>query len=210
MYNYLIFIVLLVSSTFAQTVYKVPFASKGNTIELEIVNSAAIAAENILVKSVNKPGWIVIETKQQMPGKISANEEISVSFSFSVDRTAPIDKEGVISFEISNGTDQWTKEITVSVQAPKKLELSANYPNPFNPVTTIGFTLPDKGKVKLEIYNMLGQKVIGLIDSKKEAGYHNKKWDARNFASGVYFYRLEYTDSKGKQKQKQRKLTLIR
>jgi hypothetical protein len=68
--------------------------------------------------------------------------------------------------------------------------LAQNYPNPFNPVTTINFTLPKAGKVSLKIYNMLGQEVATLIDGHRTAGLYNVKWNAENFASGMYIYRL--------------------
>ncbi|MBX7152392.1 choice-of-anchor D domain-containing protein [bacterium] len=79
---------------------------------------------------------------------------------------------------------------------PKKIELSQNYPNPFNPSTTIRFGLPDEGKVKLTVYNILGQKVKELLSESRNAGYHEVRWDGKNeigqqVATGVYIYRLE-------------------
>jgi hypothetical protein len=73
---------------------------------------------------------------------------------------------------------------------PMSFNLAQNYPNPFNPVTTINFTLPKAGKVSLKIYNMLGQEVATLIDGHRTAGLYNVKWNAENFASGMYIYRL--------------------
>ncbi|MBX7152840.1 FG-GAP-like repeat-containing protein [bacterium] len=79
---------------------------------------------------------------------------------------------------------------------PKKVELSQNYPNPFNPTTTIRFGLPDEGRVKLSVYNILGQKVAELFDGFKQAGYHTALWDGKNavgqqVSSGIYIYRIE-------------------
>lgn len=79
---------------------------------------------------------------------------------------------------------------------PKKLELSQNYPNPFNPTTTIQFGLPDESRVRLVVYNILGQKVAELFNGSRRAGYHTVVWNGRNdlgrqVASGVYLYRLE-------------------
>jgi flagellar hook assembly protein FlgD len=70
------------------------------------------------------------------------------------------------------------------------------YPNPFNPSTTIEFSLPDKGIVNLEIYNLRGQKVRTLLDSEKRKGVQTIIWDGKdNFgcsvSSGIYFIRLE-------------------
>ena len=71
----------------------------------------------------------------------------------------------------------------------KDFNLSA-FPNPFNPQTTISFTLPEDGNVNLTIYNTAGQQVAVLMDGRHPAGYHQAVWDARAMPSGVYFYRL--------------------
>ncbi|MBN1996195.1 T9SS type A sorting domain-containing protein, partial [candidate division KSB1 bacterium] len=74
--------------------------------------------------------------------------------------------------------------------------LEQNYPNPFNPVTTIHYSLPQVSHVKLEIFNMLGQKVSTLIDANQEAGSHNVEWSITDdnkdkISSGIYFYSIE-------------------
>ena len=72
--------------------------------------------------------------------------------------------------------------------------LEQNYPNPFNPNTRIEFTLNERSRVTLTVYNMLGQEVATLIDGLMEAGGHNITWNASNAASGVYFYKLSAGD----------------
>ncbi len=74
---------------------------------------------------------------------------------------------------------------------PTRFELSQNYPNPFNPVTTIEFALPKANAVKLTIFNILGQTVDVLVDREMPAGYHRVDWNASQYASGVYFYRIK-------------------
>ncbi len=79
---------------------------------------------------------------------------------------------------------------------PVKVELAQNYPNPFNPTTTIRFGIPQDGKVKLTVYNVLGQKVKELVNDSRNAGYYNVIWNGRcdrgtAVSSGVYLYRLE-------------------
>jgi hypothetical protein len=74
--------------------------------------------------------------------------------------------------------------------------LKANYPNPFNPSTTIAYNVPTTGHVSLKIYNAAGQLVKTLVDAKVDAGAHQIVWNGRNdrniaTASGVYFYVLE-------------------
>jgi len=72
--------------------------------------------------------------------------------------------------------------------------LSQNYPNPFNPITEIKYALPKDCYVKLTIYNILGQKVVALVDGKQKAGYKKTIWNATDFASGIYFYRISAGD----------------
>jgi len=74
---------------------------------------------------------------------------------------------------------------------PKSFDLSQNFPNPFNPSTTISFTLPERTNVTLSIYNQLGEKVAVLLNGEKEAGIHSMEWNASKFVSGVYFYELK-------------------
>lgn len=80
---------------------------------------------------------------------------------------------------------------------PRTFALHPNYPNPFNPVTTIRFDLPKPAVVKLVVYNILGQEVIRLIDNEAmAAGFHQVTWNGRNAAghgaaTGVYFYRIQ-------------------
>ena len=76
-------------------------------------------------------------------------------------------------------------------EQPSEITLLANYPNPFNPSTTIWFGLSEPGDVRLSIYNVLGQRVAVLIDEGMQAGWHKTQWKAETFSSGVYFYRLE-------------------
>ena len=80
--------------------------------------------------------------------------------------------------------------IKPDVRVPTEYSLAQNYPNPFNPITTIKYTLPKAAKVKVEVYNLLGQRVEILVDSEQEAGYHSVQWDGSEMTSGVYFYRL--------------------
>jgi photosystem II stability/assembly factor-like uncharacterized protein len=77
---------------------------------------------------------------------------------------------------------------------PTVYSLSQNYPNPFNPETTIKFTLPQRSKVKLEIFDALGRVVSTLVNSDLDAGSYRYNWNASKFASGVYFYRLNAND----------------
>jgi|GEM_PF-1260841 len=77
------------------------------------------------------------------------------------------------------------------VHIADKIDLAQNYPNPFNPQTKIEFTLPVTGLVNLSVYNILGQKVAELVNAVMERGKHSVPFDASNFASGVYIYKIK-------------------
>jgi hypothetical protein len=104
----------------------------------------------------------------------------------------------------SNGYQFWKADFEISASLekkdqiiPKTFSLSQNAPNPFNPSTMISYQLPKTSDVEISIFNLMGQKVATLIDKKQNAGTYQVDWDARGFASGVYYYRLEagdYTD----------------
>jgi len=74
---------------------------------------------------------------------------------------------------------------------PEEFVLIQNYPNPFNPTTTIKFALPVESRVKINIYNTLGQLVETLLDKEMESGYHEINFDASRLSSGVYLYQLQ-------------------
>ncbi len=78
-----------------------------------------------------------------------------------------------------------------AVATVRSVELHANYPNPFNPATKIGFELPMAANVKLEVFDILGRRVAILIDAPKEAGSHVVRFDGKGLASGIYYYRLQ-------------------
>jgi CubicO group peptidase (beta-lactamase class C family) len=78
--------------------------------------------------------------------------------------------------------------------------LRQNYPNPFNPSTTIEFALPKSSFVTLKIYNLLGEEVATLVSEKLPTGKHQRVWEAKGLASGVYLYRIEAGEFKQTQK----------
>lgn len=74
---------------------------------------------------------------------------------------------------------------------PMRFFLSQNFPNPFNPATTIGYQIPQGGLVKLTVYDVLGSKVTTLVDAVQAAGNHTVEWKADGVSSGIYVYRLD-------------------
>jgi hypothetical protein len=108
------------------------------------------------------------------------------------------DKPGVSEGELiyrvklvnKDGGYAYSSEVNVQI-LPMEYKLYQNYPNPFNPVTNIRFDLPKSGKVRLDVYSIIGEQVTTLLDKDMEAGYHNIPFNASNLPSGVYVYKLQ-------------------
>lgn len=83
---------------------------------------------------------------------------------------------------------------------PESNFLSQNFPNPFNPVTTIYYNVKNPSLVSLKIYNAVGQEIATIVNEEKVAGYHYAEWDASQHSSGVYYYRI----ANGKQSETKR------
>lgn len=220
----IIFSILLSIVTVSSAQHNIPFASQNNAIELSISNSAAIDAENVTVEINNPPSWLTFSktktdlsavvpqsgTKVEIP-KLKPNESSTADFTFSVDKSAPINKPYTLKFTISSPSgERWTKEISIQVSAPEKFELYQNYPNPFNPATTISFQIPVEAKVKVTIFNTLGQEIVTLFDGIRSAGYHQELWNARGVASGMYIYQVATEVSNGKKEIVRKTMLLVK
>ena len=111
-------------------------------------------------------------------------------------RSAPFTPTGsffssrTITGEIRYVVSTTTGISTLNNGIPENFRLEQNYPNPFNPVTTIEFSVPLRSNVSLKVFNLHGQLVTTLAGGMYSAGVHSIKWNAENFASGVYFYTL--------------------
>ncbi len=103
-----------------------------------------------------------------------------------------------ITGDIQAWNISWGKAITAGATAiasagpnvPENYSLEQNYPNPFNPSTTIRYALPQGSHVRIEVYNVIGEKVATLVDENQGAGYHEAQFSGSGLPSGMYFYRL--------------------
>jgi hypothetical protein len=80
--------------------------------------------------------------------------------------------------------------LTETAKLPETFNLDRAYPNPFNPTTTLSFSIPVESEVSLSIYNLQGREVSVLIDGNMDAGYHSVIWNADSFSTGVYFVKM--------------------
>ena len=196
------------------TTYEIPFASKGNTIEIAVVNTSNVGAQEVTVELKNSPGWLKFSGNSASFAALKSNEEKLATFDFSVDKTAELNKVQTLSFSITDKSGhKWTNEIAIKVSPPATYDLSQNYPNPFNPTTTIEYQLPGTGSpfnISLKVYDILGREVATLAGERQEAGFYQKIFDARRFASGMYVYRLVATGSQNKRHVFQKKMLMVK
>ena len=91
-----------------------------------------------------------------------------------------------------DGTFKYSKEVEAEISAPLMYSLEQNFPNPFNPTTKIIYSIPLRGKVKLIIYDLLGNKIKTLVNEEKPKGKYTVEFNGSNLSSGVYICRLIY------------------
>jgi hypothetical protein len=99
------------------------------------------------------------------------------------------------SFGLKAGTEKLVLHVSSGAEIPREYSLGQNYPNPFNPTTTFIVGLPEAAHLEVAIYNVLGQKVVALVDEVRDAGYYPVTWNSNTQAgltvsSGVYFVRM--------------------
>ena len=89
-----------------------------------------------------------------------------------------------------DGAFSYSDVVEVTLAPPEDFSLSGNYPNPFNPTTTIHFSLPVDARISLVVYDMLDREVARLTDGYHSAGFHEVIFDRYGLGSGIYLYRL--------------------
>lgn len=109
-----------------------------------------------------------------------------------------------------DGTFNYSNTVEIAVNVPEVFELSQNYPNPFNPSTKIKFSLPVDSKVKIELFNALGEKIELMINKEYSVGYHEMDFNASNLSNGVYYYTLSAQGNDGSSYVSTRKMILLK
>lgn len=122
--------------------------------------------------------------------------------------------QGIYSYRIKqidfNGNHEYFQlQEDVKINPPGALTINQNYPNPSNPRSKIDYEMPVNGKVTIKLYDLLGQEVINIVNSPKEAGYYTAEFDGTNLSSGVYFYRIT-SEGEGQKFSKTLKMVLVK
>jgi len=192
----ILFLLLLISNSFAQNIYEVQPGTKGNEIKLTVANvSETNPATNVNIVLNRKSSALSFDKETETIETIEAKAEAEASFTFDVERTASINKKDTIEFMIFDASGiMMTKQFIFSYTGPKEFKLEQNYPNPFNPTTTIQYQLPQDARVTLKVYDILGSEVTTLVNEEQEAGYKEVQFNGNGIASGMYVYRLQAGD----------------
>ena len=192
----LIIVLAITHYSFSQTIYEVTPGTKGNEITLTVANiSETDAANNVEVILTKKSSALSFNKETETIAIIEAKTEAKASFTFDVNRDAPINKKDTIDFMITDANGlMMTKTFIFSYVGPKEFKLEQNYPNPFNPSTVISYQLPVVSNITLKVYDILGSEVITLVNEQQEPGYYEVQFNAANIASGMYVYRLQAGD----------------
>ncbi len=171
-----------------------------NKIALSIINEWNTDLSNLTVKVDREklPKWLNIKENPQFINVRSGekgSERLHLSFMV-VD--APPFAEVLVPFTLEDSAgNKWEYTMKLYPQQGRPIEYSLheNYPNPFNPSTTISYSLKENKHTQLVIYNALGQKIRTLVHEPQTAGIHAIQWNGQNengeqVSSGIYFYRL--------------------
>ncbi|MBN1292449.1 MAG: T9SS type A sorting domain-containing protein [Candidatus Latescibacteria bacterium] len=192
---------VVASAAFAEHIPVLTLEEGANSIALSIVNKQGgdLSGVTVTVDSGQLPSWLTYtETPQTIDVPSSAQEQEKLYLNFEV-TGAPDNAQADVPLTVTDALgNTWNCTVTVQAEskAPVSWALHNNYPNPFNPTTTINYFLMENQHTKLTVFNAVGQTVRTLVNQPQTAGNHTVQWDGRNdfghaVSSGVYFYRLE-------------------
>ncbi len=140
------------------------------------------------------------DTHVGVTGKVKAGQTIKLGESLGSFFKGEMDNIQVFNYALSQTeidsiyTGKTVVGVEENIQSASQFELTQNYPNPFNPATTIKYSMYEAGFVTLKIYNILGQEIITLVNKIQSVGVYNVSFDASQFSTGVYIYRIQAGD----------------
>jgi hypothetical protein len=172
-----------------QNVFAIEVRTSLDPSLVELNSIASNLPEGWIMTNNNVDGNIVIAMAGTTPLNASRIAVLELSV---LDKDAVVVLNGTVIVNANASKDLPSVELK---QIPNKFALSQNYPNPFNPTTTINFEIAKEAKVNVQIYDLLGNKVITLVNTNKLAGAYNVMWNGLNNAgeimpTGTYFYRI--------------------
>ena len=150
----------------------------------------------MLLRNASDDSLLSIRYNDKDPWPVTPD---GLGYSLCLDKDASPDdyykQENWFASETIHGSPGSENSVTginnVQSKLPDQFILYQNFPNPFNPVTTIRFTIPKSVNTQLKVFNILGQEIEVLIDEHLKPGQYKTTWNAAHHASGVYFYQLK-------------------
>ena len=161
-------------------------AVKGRTVSLVWKTATEVNSYSFQVERRITGSW---ETIGQVSAQGVSNIPTEYTYSDNNQNLAAISIRYRLKEVNNDGSFVYSGEVELNVY-PSMYTLKGNYPNPFNPQTKIGYTLPENAHVRLVVYDVLGREVMELVNENQAPGYYEKSFNGLNLSSGVYFYRL--------------------
>ena len=196
---FVLILLILLSESFAQTVYELTPGTKGNEIALTVANiSETNPATSVNVVLTKKSSSLTFSKETETIKMIEAKAEAEAKFTFDIERNASINKKDTIEFMITSPDGiMMMRQFIFSYKGPKEFKLEQNYPNPFNPATSIQYQVSSISTVSLKVYDILGSEVTTLVNEEQQPGYYEVQFNGSSLASGVYIYRLSANSGAG-------------
>jgi hypothetical protein len=162
----------------------------GGSIDLLWTTSTELNNRGFEIQRMLKEEWEIITF---IEGMGTTSEENNYKY---IDNFKYVSVKGIVKYRLKqidyDGACKYSDIIQIEMDfTPREYVLYQNYPNPFNPSTKIKFALPKNSQVNLTIYNSIGEVISVLLSEEIEEGYHEIIFNAFNFGSGTYFYRLQ-------------------
>lgn len=165
--------------------------------QLRLVTNSVPSKENLPVISDVLPGTLIARVRLETSAKIFSDASLDLKLRVGPDNPytkvmAYINNQIIdITNEEGVSSDNLSEVNSVNTEIPQEFALRQNYPNPFNPSTSIKFDVPVLSNAKLSIYDVTGKELAVLVNQELQAGSYEYNWNASQFASGIYFYRIK-------------------
>jgi hypothetical protein len=169
----------------------------------------------IMKKKINDVSWNQLAGYEQVPALRTTNSINGASYTFT--DNAPMNTGDKFIYRLDevglNGVRTELMELQVESRFAtgiKEFNMQQNYPNPFNPSTTIRYDIKSQSRVRIEAYNIIGQRVAILVNELQPAGRYTHQFNAASLSSGVYFYRITANTASGESFNKTLKMVLVK